>query len=199
MFLIGIFVAVKSLIRNSKLEIRNSSLAILFAWLGVATLPVIISNEGLPHALRAIIMIPPVFILAGVGGIAIYQFIAQKLKSTYALKTASFILLLFLLLSTYYTYFVRWAKNPNTADSFAENYLEIGRQLNSLPTEQPKYVIVNATGVDVRGLPMPAQTVMFLTDTFTPVNQKQKNIHYLTPEQLDQTQIPESAFIVPLN
>ncbi len=196
MFLIGVFLAIKSFFRNSKLEIKNSSLAIMLVWLGVAMLPVIISNEGMPHALRAILMIPPVFILSGIGGIAIYNFFTRKIENIFVIKTAAIFLLFFILLNTYFTYFVRWAKNPNTADVFAKNYVEIGRQLNSLPAELPKYVIVNAGGVDVRGLPMPTQTVMFLTDTFTPEKQGKKNIHYLLPSQIEQANIPESAFTV---
>lgn len=176
-------------------------------------LPVVISNEGIPHALRAILMIPPVFILAGVGGIAIYNFFnirtsdvpnitsmfGHRMSRNLILKTASFILLLFILLTTYYTYFVRWAKNPNTADAFSANYVKIGRELNELSTEQPKYVIVNAGGVDVRGLPMPTQTVMFITDTFREEGREKKNIHYLLPDQIEKENIPESAFVVNLH
>lgn len=198
MFLIGILIAVKSLMRNSKFEIQDSSLAILFVWLGVAALPVVISNEGLPHALRAVIMIPPVFILAGVGGVWIYQFLSKKINRR-LLKTGTALLLAIFIAQAYHAYFIRWAKNPNVSDAFAKNYVEIGRELDKLPLEQPKYVIVNAGGIDVRGLPMPTQTVMFITDTFTPAKQKQKNIYYLLPGQVEKTGIPESAFVVSLN
>ena len=57
-----------------------------------------------------------------------------------------------------------------------QNYVEIGNYLNSLPKETPKYVIVNAAGVDVRGIPMPIQTVMFITKTYLPKWQKEKNL-----------------------
>ena len=40
-----------------------------------------------------------------------------------------------------------------------------------------------SNGVEVRGIPMPAQTVMFITDTFTLKKQAEKNIHYLLPDQ----------------
>ncbi|MDP2650899.1 MAG: glycosyltransferase family 39 protein [bacterium] len=191
MFLVGLLISLKYLIRDIRYQM-------LIAWLVVAALPVVISNEGMPHALRAIIMIPPVFILSSIGGIAIYRFIAQRVRSAYALKAASFILLLLILLTAYYSYFIRWANNPNTAGAFASNYVEIGRELNGLPNEQPKYVIVNAGGADVRGLPMPTQTVMFITNTFTPANQAQKNIHYLLPSQIEKVNIPAAAFIINL-
>jgi hypothetical protein len=35
----------------------------------------------------------------------------------------------------------------------------------------------------VRGIPMPAQTVMFITDSFTTQKQVEKNIHYILPDQ----------------
>ncbi|MBI4836811.1 MAG: hypothetical protein HY813_00170 [Candidatus Portnoybacteria bacterium] len=41
----------------------------LLTWFFALLLPEILSNEGLPHALRAIGAIPPVFIFAGMGGI----------------------------------------------------------------------------------------------------------------------------------
>ncbi len=205
MFLVGLLIAIRYLIHNTEYQI-------LLAWLGVAALPVVISNEGIPHALRAIIIIPPVFILAGIGGTAIYNFFNSRTSDVpnlrlsdnhrlqksrnLLLKIASFILLLYILLTAYFTYFIRWAKNQNTADAFASNYVEIGRQLNSLPVEQSKFVIVNAGGVDVRGIPMPSQTVMFITDTFTPAKQKQKNIRYLLPDQAEKANIPESTVVV---
>ena len=67
-------------------------------------------------------------------------------------------------------------KKPEHRRRFRENYVEIGRELNALPKERPKYVVVAAGGVEVRGVPMPSQTVMFVTDTFTPEKQKEKNI-----------------------
>ena len=54
-------------------EEYSQAYIILFAWILVAALPVVVSNEGIPHALRAIIMIPPVFILAGIGGVWFYN------------------------------------------------------------------------------------------------------------------------------
>lgn len=88
-----------------------------------------------------------------------------------------------LAIEAYHTYFVQWAKNPNIQGAFAADYVALGKQLNDIPAETPKYVIVKVPGVNVRGLPMPTQTIMFITDTFSPVNQKVKNIHYVLPEQ----------------
>ncbi len=209
MFLIGIFFAIYCLIKNFKLpstshpevfsEGSRLPFYILLSWFITAMLPVVISNEGIPHALRSILMIPPVIILAAFGGIITYEKLREILKSKISkniLLYALYFLLFTILVSAYITYFIDWAKNPNTIASFNQNYVDIGRQLNSLPQELPKYVIVEAGGVDVRGIPMPAQTVMFITDTFTPDKQKAKNIFYVLPKDI--SEIPSNAFTVEL-
>ena len=94
----------------------------------------------------------------------------------------------------YTTYFIKWGQNPNTADAFAADYVKIGRELKNLPKELPKYVVVEASGIDVRGIPMPAQTVMFITDTFTSEKQQEKNIHYVLLTQLNQ--IPANSYLL---
>ena len=190
---------------TQKLGIGNWELGIPLIWLAVAALPVIISNEGLPHALRAILMAPPVFILAGIGGIWLYDKIKNFITNDNTITRDSiakirmlnifvFIFLSLFVFEAYATYFILWGKNPNTAGAFSANYVEIGRQLNTLPKETPKYVIVKASGVLVRGIPMPAQTVMFITDTFTPEKQKEKNIFYLLPEQINQ--LPQDSYTI---
>jgi 4-amino-4-deoxy-L-arabinose transferase-like glycosyltransferase len=166
---------------------------ILFAWIALAAGPVVISNEGIPHALRAILMIPPVIILAALGGVKIYDALRARIQARW-FPAAVFIFLSLLFFESYHTYFVAWAKNPNIQGAFAANYVDIGRELNKLPNEFPKYIIVKAGGTDVRGVPMPAQTVMFITDTFTPEKQKKKNVHYVLPDKV--SEIPQGAFRV---
>ena len=158
-------------------EEYSQAYIILFAWILVAALPVVVSNEGIPHALRAIIMIPPVFILAGIGGVWFYNKVKKLAVANSKVKILNifvFIFLSLLIFEAYNTYFILWGKNPNVQGAFSANYIQIGRELNSLPKETPKYVIVEAGGTNVRGIPMPAQTVMFITDTFTPKKQKEK-------------------------
>ncbi len=173
---------------------RNSKLGfgVLFLWLFLAALPVVISNEGLPHALRAILMLPPVIILAAVGGIALYTTASRYLPPLF-LRPLMLILILILILEPFGTYFTRWANNPNVQGAFAADYVAIGREINRLPQETPKYIIVEAGGVGVRGVPMPAQTVMFITDSFLPETQKLKNIRYILPSESHN--IPENARI----
>jgi hypothetical protein len=83
----------------------------------------------------------------------------------------------------YYDYFVVWAQNPNVPGAFSTNYVTIGQQINALPTSTPKYVVVNAGGVPARGVPVPAETTMFITHSFTASDAAARNIHYLLPNQ----------------
>jgi hypothetical protein len=44
-------------------------------------------------------------------------------------------------------------------------------------------VVVEAGGVLARGIPVPAETVMFVTDSFTTSTQTANHITYLLPDQ----------------
>jgi multisubunit Na+/H+ antiporter MnhG subunit len=164
--------------------------SLMSAWAAMAALPVIASNEGLPHALRAILLIPPAMLFAGWGADRIYQKIVRlshafhtgdRLAKTARLASAALFVMLAAEGAT--TYFLLWGKNPNVQGAFAAEQVELGKKLLSLPDEAPKYVVVKARGVDVRGIPMPAQTVMFVTDTFLPESRAARNIHYVLPEE----------------
>jgi 4-amino-4-deoxy-L-arabinose transferase-like glycosyltransferase len=164
---------------------------VLCVWLVVAMLPVIVSNEGIPHALRSILMIPPVYIIATVGAGAVYEYLKKILRKS-SIAWLVGICAVLLVLNTYISYFVLWGKNANTKGAFTEEYVKIGQMINTAPKNIMKYVIVDASGTDVRGIPMPTQTVMFITDTFTPEKQKEKNVVYVLPEKIGT--IPENSF-----
>ncbi|MBM3257390.1 MAG: hypothetical protein FJY98_03670 [Candidatus Liptonbacteria bacterium] len=186
-FMVGIITGLIHLLKNPR---ENFSFAFLFFWLILTALPVVISNEGIPHALRAILMIPPVIILAAVGGIAAYNAVARYAPRLFLQSLATMVLIV-LIAQSYFVYFELWGKSSDVLGAFMADYVSIGRAINKLPQETPKYVVVEAGGVDVRGIPMPAQTVMFITDSFTPEKQKEKNIHYLLPA--DRATIPANA------
>ncbi len=186
LFLLGVALCLK--------RIKSGDFPSLFLLgsLSITALPVIISNEGVPHALRAIIMAPMVFMISGFGGLWLYQYLLPRIKNLLPLTYLFFVLLI---AQAYITYFILWAKNPNTAYAFNADYVEIGRKINALDKYKLKIVVVNAPGVIVRGIPVPAQTVMFITDTFEESKRRAKNLHYLTPEDLKRTAIPNLAAV----
>jgi hypothetical protein len=153
----------------------------LLAWFAVMLLPEMLTNEGLPHSLRAIGVIPAVYIFAGLGGWWIISNLkAQGAKLKTGLTILGIIFCLWLIIYSYDLYFIQWGKSPTVKDSFTQNLVDLGNYINSLPTDAQKYIIVNEGGVPVpypNGLPMPAQTVMFIA-------RDAKNVIYLKPEEI---------------
>lgn len=179
-FLYGIWLAIKKIIMEKLSAVPE---LILLGWFAIVMLPVIISNEGLPHALRAILMIPPVFILAASGGMATYEFLKVHL-SPQVLKVAAGIFLLMLLAEVYVSYFIVWSNKTEVRDAFSYRDYIIGEQISTLPNQLKKYVVVADTqGIIQRDYPISLQTILFLTDTFTAAKRAEKNIFYITAEQ----------------
>ena len=153
-----------------------------FAWFIFGILPAAASDEGIPHALRSILGLAPALIFATLGGIWLYRIIEKHWSAALA-KSLIAVFIIILAGWGYYDYFVVWAQNPNVQGAFSTNYVDIGRQINALPTSTPKYVVVNAGGVPVRGIPTPAETTMFITHSFTDADAAAANIHYVLPDQ----------------
>ncbi|MEW6617208.1 MAG: hypothetical protein AB1333_02190 [Patescibacteria group bacterium] len=202
-FAIGIIAGITTILKKKKEEeksrwFKNSAFGfwILFSWLSVTALPVVVSNEGIPHALRSILMIPPAMILAGVGSVFMYDWIKNKNVPKTLLNISAGLLLGFIGVYTFYTYFIIWGPHQETANAFSSDSVEIGHMLNSLPKEINKYIVTNGSGTLVRGIPMPSQTVMYITDSFTSKKQEEKNIFYILPEE--KNTIPQGGFVVEL-
>ena len=194
LFLLGIILVLYFWIRhgrkkhitaeNEKLFPRFGTLLIL-AWFMFGILPAAASDEGIPHALRSILALPPALIFASLGGVWLYR----TIKKYWHQNVASSLAIIFVIIVTifgYYDYFVVWAQNPNVPDAFNANYVTLGRQINALPASTPKYIIVNASGVLARGIPVPAETTMFITHSFTSADAAAEHIHYLLPNQTNQ-------------
>ncbi len=167
---------------------------LMFAWFFVMLLPGFLSTEA-PHALRVIGVIPIVMIFAARGlmwlfsasegweavthpweGRGHYQFIAPVLAALALMGALGFY--------EYNRYFNVWAPSQITADAFAANYVDIANQINAQSISKKKYVVVDAsTSIEAYGLPISAETVMFLTNTVLPSTQRAKNLTYLTTSQ----------------
>lgn len=193
LFLIGLAITVRNPFRKP----RSLASYTLAAWFLFMMLPATLTREGLPHALRAIGMLPPIMILAGLGGAALWQAISTYVQRASAdpkyaanrgqlarirkeLLITGILFLLWLPVQTYRDYFIRFAYSPATADAFANDLWEQGRYLAKLPDGIRKFVIVNLPGEDIRGVPAPAQTIMFATDTFEEARRRERGITYVT-------------------
>jgi hypothetical protein len=172
LFLIGFIISIKNF--------RVPRYALLVIWFIILLLPVVISDEGIPHALRSIIVVPTVMIFASLG----LYWLAEKIKRP-KLIFLIFIFLLTVSINTYKQYFFDWTGNPNVALAFNENYTRLGNYLKYSPLDIKKYVIINTENEKVDFMPMPVQPIMFLTNTYSPQKQKEKNLFYVLPKDLN--------------
>jgi hypothetical protein len=160
-------------------------------------LPGILTREGIPHSLRVIGVIPPVFIFSGLGAFWVYQILEKRVKNKIALFVLVFVFLLFALIFEFNKYFFVWAKRPEVKSEFTREYLEMGKYLNSLPEDYEKYVIVNRSGVLVswaNNIPMPAQSIMFFEiSKYGEIKSK-----YLLPQDIEKIKIEKRGVILPL-
>ncbi|MDP3731194.1 MAG: glycosyltransferase family 39 protein [bacterium] len=192
LFIAGLFRNILKFFKHRKDHGHFSAIhTILLSWFFIGLSPVFLSSEGLPHTLRAILTAPVVFLFAGEGAWWFFSWLknwysARDKHLHEAVLVSSLVMIIFLGslgLAEYKKYFIDWAQNPNTASAFNQNYVKIGKEINKLPKTAHKYIVVHARGVLVDGIPMPAQTVMFITGTYSKERQQQKNVFYLSPEE----------------
>jgi 4-amino-4-deoxy-L-arabinose transferase-like glycosyltransferase len=188
-FILGMIIGAAAFLkRNSGLAAGDSRFAFLFTivWLILGALPAILSDAGIPHALRAILMLVPAVIFAAVGAFWIYGRLAAKLDARCMMAvTACF--LAFLGAAAYRQYFITWARNPNVAAAFDAGYVAIANRINALPPSTEKYVVVDGGVLDY-GIPSVAEAVLYVTHSFVPDAAAQKHvghIHFLLPNEVD--------------
>src|SRR5207249_604248 len=106
------------------------SYSLMIAWLALAAVPAVLSGENMPNAIRSILMIPPIFILAAAGGCFLFDRLSRKWKGPW-LAPAAAGLLIALCYEAYHSYFEVWARNPNVANSFNIAGVEIANRINA--------------------------------------------------------------------
>ncbi len=210
LFLIGIG---ESLRRMRKQE-RFPYIFLLF-WFLVMLLPIIFSNEGIPHALRSITLLPPAMIFAGIGLIAIVSKIKTWLveqKERYPENTdqikrmgRELTLLLFTffavaILTTGKQYFWKWAPRMEVYEAFQGDATKIGHWLKSAPVEIKKYVFSGEVDIpDLKGDPLIFQDILFITDTLSTQKQIQKNIFYIGKKDLSSVDCSRACVLISVN
>jgi len=207
-FLIGLILIIRNIILRIKKKTQqlfpNFHVSIfILSWFVFMLLPATLTAEGLPHALRALGVIPIAYVLTALGLIMPYTWAQNKLNATInasqiglknqpinqikRIKIFLAILLVLILAALgvyqYQKYFVGWANDPNVASAFTQSYVQIGQFLNFYADKGvPRYVIVNENGTLVNGIPVSAQTIKYIT-------YDKGEITYLLPSQLDKIQV----------
>lgn len=210
-FLIGIAISLKKCFKfvyqffrkfaHNPLPIEH---AFLLIWFAGMLAPSILSTEGLPHALRSIGAIPPSFIFAGIGAFSIYSFSEKRIFRYSTGKKISYavygLILITIAVFGFKRYFIDYANNPEIKGAFSDNYVKIGRFINTLPKQMDKYIVVNAGGTPVNGVPMPTQTTMYITNSYRAADQLEKRIYYIMPNEIDKIDFDSksSYMVMPL-
>jgi len=209
LFLMGLGVISKKLInsiRQKKFFSSNNVTCYVLCviWFMVMLLPCFLSAEGVPHALRAIGVIPVVYIFAALGFywlLGLHKYIAHK-KIPLICCVSSIIFFIILACVQYDKYFIRWGRRPETQGAFTQKFVGIGNLLNTLEGDQLGLVIVNEGGTPIpikpeltinyyegKTIPMPAQTVMFITH-------KKSNIKFILPEDIEKIIIDNRRTVI---
>jgi 4-amino-4-deoxy-L-arabinose transferase-like glycosyltransferase len=151
--------------------------ALMLAWLPLGALPAVLSSENMPSAIRSIMVLPPIFTLAAVATWRAYEWCALRAPRQ-AIVAASAMLFAALGAECCHSYFYLWAKDPSVPITFGSESVDIADRINALPKTAPKYVVAVTPGAGF-GMPAPAQSVMFLTQSYTQKQREDTNIHYI--------------------
>jgi 4-amino-4-deoxy-L-arabinose transferase-like glycosyltransferase len=186
-------------------EARRGSFAhgAMLGWLAITAAPVVLSNDAIPHALRSVLMIPPVFVLAAVGALRAYGLVAPKVPPAVQIGLGALIALA-LCWQPYHTYFDLWLPNPKVASAFDADLIGIAEQINALPPAAPKVIAVETGGDLANGTPLSVAPVVYLTRSYTKKQQDAANIHYAMPPPGEpvagfcervEAALPQAAFV----
>ncbi len=171
-FLLGILLLLRGCKKgNKKVEV------FLLLWFFIGLVPNFLAPEGAPHALRALAVMPVVFIISAKGMWWLYKKtqrylsrFQEKNKNKYnqirrikrELALLAIILLLFLGVWEARVYFVEWAFNSNTKGAFTERLVQAGEFLRGSDSKN-KYVVINDNGKLIDGIHIESKTIEFIT------------------------------------
>ncbi len=188
LFLIGIAISLKKFFKGDLAEKFTSLL--LGSWLLVMLIPAILTEEGMPHSLRAIGSMVPAFIFAGIGANALFNYLSKK-KNIKLAKNVIIGLVALVLVSDFILYFIIWVGRQEVIDQFTTKYVEEANYLNKIPDSFHKYVIANEGGVLISGFPVQTQTIKFLT-------YGKSQVIFINPPDIERLNIPKQTFFIAL-
>lgn len=213
-FLVGFALLLHSLFRRG--DPHRFAAFLLVSLFFVMMLPANLTREGLPHALRAIGMIPPVFIIAGWGAWWLWERFREPIRRARRnfadqpfqnriqriekeLVILAVVALVWVGWEGFRNYFFRFPASTATPGAFASDLWHSGQYLANLPDDIEKIVVVNAGGDLIRGIPASAQTVMFATGTFLESERERKHIRYVTNIRNVTSSDPARTVVYPMD
>ncbi|MFH1182823.1 MAG: hypothetical protein V1690_00995 [Candidatus Moraniibacteriota bacterium] len=155
----------------------------LIAWWGALLMPSILTNEGLPHALRSIGSLVPASLLVGL--------MLGKWAKNVTLKTVFSILLVVTAIINIYAYFSLWGRNPEAYGAFEYRLSGMGIYLRDEIAQRPDfnyYLVTNQDSfrTDVN-LPVMVEPIRFYTW------QSRDKLEYILPDEFQVSAIKRPA------
>jgi 4-amino-4-deoxy-L-arabinose transferase-like glycosyltransferase len=155
---------------EKKKDIQLPVFAFLIIWFFVLLIPEFMTNESLPHALRAIGTLPVVAILAAYACNFIYERLSEKKPGWgKTLGIISIALVIFIGAFNIVKYHFFWANKIETARSFEKSLIDISDYMKDIAYSREIFVV---TG-NMQRVPLKV------------FNHDQKNISYLAPSEID--------------
>lgn len=146
LFILGILISVRRF-----RDIRYFSLLVVFS---VMLLPALLTAEGIPHGLRAIGVLPSVYIFAAIG----FTELLSRWRGVFPRNPAAISLALIILLGLtgmaaiydYQRYFNAWANNPNTYKAYSEDAVAVGNFIRNSSFKGERYAVIDGySNIDV--------------------------------------------------
>ncbi len=175
LFAVGLGVAVWTIARGIPDQRRTRfAYLLLLGWLAIGAVPSILSIDEI-HALRASLMIPPVFLVAAVGAGRIHAWLERN--ASHACRIA--VAICFFVAVCWepcQTYFRTWATDVHVAQTFDDWLIDESTEIREAPPRPTKYVVIPRPVYHTLEVP---QVVLYLTRTSTEADRRQANIQYV--------------------
>jgi 4-amino-4-deoxy-L-arabinose transferase-like glycosyltransferase len=167
-FWFGIIV---SLIKFKKIEHF-----LLFAWLGAMSLPMILTAEGIPHALRLVGAIPVIFIWIGLG----INFLIERINNRNLKYGAVALIFLIAGFLGFKKYFVDFPTHVEAREAYSEDMVVMGYDIREASADRTNIMITGGFGL---------KTVSYLTHGVEP-----QMIHYEIYQLADEFTPPSGNY-----
>jgi hypothetical protein len=179
LFAFGLLVAGLRLVRRKPAAFGSG---MLVAWLVLGAVPAVASVDEI-HALRSVLMIPAVFLLAGLGADWAWTAVRRRAPQMVCAIVAV-VLCLMVAVEPTQSYFGDWAHYPWVARAFDAWLVEAASEIREAPNQATKFVAVPyiESGIE-GGIPVMVHTVPYLTRSYTEQEQYASGIRYIVQAQ----------------
>lgn len=153
LFTISLFVFLKQVWRQ-KIQAQTAYQGLVACWFWFMLIPEVTTAEGIPHGLRLIGVIPPMFILTAWGINWIWEKLKVNQRETWPRYYFASIFIAVALLYNFYLYFVVAANSPDYYYAFRSDLTTVSNYLNERNLKTRTYLSLD---------PFSVQTAEYLT------------------------------------